>query len=113
MDSEIKISDFSVTPGARYRNEGPFSAEEFRVDHLIPAFNKAREEGGKLVVDLDGTVGYGTSFLEGVFGGLAREYGSKLVLETLSFLSEEEDYLVDDIIGYITDAHEVESGESK
>ncbi len=108
MDREnINISvaeNFSITPGPRYRDEGDFSGEEFRESIVVPAYNLAREEGKKLVVALDGTIGYGTSFLEEVFGGLARTYSAQEVLETLEILSDEEPYLKDDITGYIHDA---------
>ena len=74
----IKVKDFSKTPGSRYRNEGlkAYSGEEFREDFLEPLFLEALNENKKLLVDLDGTIGYGTSWLEEVFGGLARKHGS-------------------------------------
>ncbi len=108
MDGEnINISvaeDFSITPGPRYRDEGDFSGEECRESIVVPAYNSAREQGKKLVVNLDGTIGYGTSFLEEVFGGLARTYSTQEVLEILEIQSDEEPYLKDDITGYINDA---------
>ncbi len=107
MDNKIiKISiakDFSVTPGARYKKEGDFSGEEFRDKILEPAFLRAKKEGCKLVVDLDGTIGYGTSFLEEVFGGLARTQGPNEVFSVLEVLSTEEEYLKEDVLGYIKD----------
>lgn len=93
--------DFSTTPGSRYKKEGDFSGEQFFEDILDPAFIKAMAENKKILVDLDGTVGYGTSFLEEIFGGLARKYTSKKVLDTLEIKSDEEDYLKDDIDEYI------------
>jgi hypothetical protein len=58
-----------------------------------------------LLIDLDDAEGYATSFLEEAFGGLARKYGAKAVLELLSFKSEDEPLLVDEIILYINDAN--------
>ena len=107
MDSiKIRVCDFSKTPGSRYRDEGKkaHSGQEFREDILEPNFNIAIENNRKLFVDLDGTIGYGTSWLEEVFGGLARAYGKQKVLNLLEFKSEEEDYLIDDIKQYIKDA---------
>ena len=109
MDNRNVISiakSFSVTPGSRYRKEGPFSGEEFRDDILKPAFDKALEENKKLIVSLDGTLGYGTSFLEEAFGGLARIYNnSKKVMDNIEIISIEEPYLKDDVLEYIEKAN--------
>lgn len=99
----IKISkDFTDTPGARYRSESDFSGEEFREDMLEPKFLEAERNNEKLVVDLDGGYGYPTSFLEEAFGGLARQYSSEQVLNTLVFISNDEPSLIEEINGYIT-----------
>lgn len=71
--------DFSDTPSGRYRDDGPFSGEVFRDDHLVPAL----KENEKVYVDISGVEGYGSSFLEEVFGGLVR-----LRIYTKSELSE-------------------------
>lgn len=107
MDNRIiNIKDFSITPGSRYRDEGKksHSGQEFREDYLEPLFKEIIETDEKLIVNLDGTIGYGTSWLEEVFGGLARIYGKKLVSEKLIFISNEEPYLIDDLNEYIKDA---------
>lgn len=59
---------FSRFPGARFKRISEYSGEEFRDSLLIPALS----QDGKVIVDLDGVVGYGSSFLEEVFGGLVR-----------------------------------------
>lgn len=103
----IKISEeFSATPGARYRNEGKFSGEEFRDDILKIKYCEARQSGVKLVVDLDGGYGYPTSFLEEAFGGLARLYTPGEVMSTLEFISNDEPSLIDEIKRYILSANE-------
>lgn len=61
-------TDFSDTPSGRYRDDGPFSGEVFRDDLLVPAL----KENEKVCVDISGVEGYGSSFLEEVFGGLVR-----------------------------------------
>jgi hypothetical protein len=64
----IKVaSDFSDTPGGRYKRLGPASGEEFR-DRLV----KVLEAGNDLTIIVDGVEGYGSSFLEEAFGGLVR-----------------------------------------
>ena len=82
--------DFSETPNARYRAEGPDSGEEFRESLLEPKYILAINSNQKLIINLDGAYGYPTSFLEEAFGGLARKYGSAEVADTLEFISEDE-----------------------
>ena len=97
-------TEFSDVPGPRSRQEGEWSGEEFRERLLIPKFCEAEQAGEKLIVDLDGGCGYATSFLEEAFGGLARVYSPKRVLEVLEFKSTEEPYLVSDVREYIREA---------
>lgn len=99
----IIASDFSDTPGGRYRKDGEFSGEEFRDELLRPAF-ESLGTNAKLTIDLDGAYGYPVSFLEEAFGGLARQFGSDLVLKKLEFISNEEPSLIDQIRGHIRDA---------
>ncbi len=61
--------DYAKTPAGRYRDDGPFSGEKFREEWLIPALN----DGNDLIIDLNGTLGFGSSFLEEAFGGLVRK----------------------------------------
>jgi STAS-like domain of unknown function (DUF4325) len=110
VDQFIGLSvakDFSETPGPRSRDEGDFSGQQFLEEHLLPQFIKALQENKKLVVDLDGTEGYATSFLESSFGGLARKYDPAEVLRLINFKSDDEPFLIQEIIKYITDARQV------
>ncbi len=105
----VKIStDFSATPGARYQEEGDFSGEEFRENVLFPKFKNAKESGCKLRVDLDGTAGLGTSFLEESFGGLIRtnhvDYDE--LIKIIEFISDENPDYIDEINDYLRDAYE-------
>lgn len=111
-DIRIKIAtDFSRIPGARYPEEGDFSGKEFRVSVLYPALSKAIDLNVKLIVDLDGTAGLGTSFLEESFGGLIRE--NHVLYEnlknTLVIISNEDPDYKDEVNSYIDDAYEKES----
>lgn len=99
-------SQFSEVPGPRLIEEGAFSGEAFLDQQLRPAFLAAESDGATLMIDLDGTQGYATSFLEQAFGGLSREFGSTRVLKVLRFKSDEEPYLVEEITGYIGGADE-------
>lgn len=70
--------DFSKVPGGRFARLGPYSGEEFRKLHLVPALRAARKDNGRVTVILDGAAGYPASFLEEAFGGLIREEGFSL-----------------------------------
>jgi uncharacterized protein DUF4325 len=96
--------EFSETPGPRAREEGEHSGSAFLEDILRPAFVQAIRENSTLTIDLDGTEGYATSFLESAFGGLAREFGPDKVLKVIGFKSDDEPYLIREITRYIEDA---------
>lgn len=97
----INISEnFSKTPGARHRSDGDFSGQEFFEDILEKAFTKLTDDE-TLLVDLDGTDGYATSFLDEAFGALARKYTKEIVLSKITFKSEEEPYLIEEIKSYM------------
>lgn len=102
---EIKISvlkDFSESPGGRIPEEGPYSGQEFREKILLPALNSSAK---KIFIDLDGTDGYGSSFLEEAFGGLVRAgYSPEDLIGRIEFKSEDDDSVSDEIILYIKQA---------
>lgn len=50
-----------------------------------------------VLVLLDGTAGYATSFLEEAFGGLARIVGKSGVSEKVTVSSDEEPYLLEEV----------------
>ena len=101
----IRIAEeFANTPGSRNIDEGSFSGEEFLNSTLRPAFEKALHQKSKILIDLDNTEGYATSFLEEAFGGLARIFGSKIVMRVLEFKSLDEPLLIEEIITYIKEA---------
>jgi hypothetical protein len=99
----IRVLDFSEFPGPRNESIGVFSGERFREEVLLPAI---REYGiGEISIDLDGTAGYGSSFLEEAFGGLIRSGIG--YAETLSLCdritSNEDPSLIAEIKGYVTE----------
>lgn len=69
--TEIQYSiarHFSPTPGPRFSRQGPYSGESLRAKLV-----KLLDESDAIVtVDLDGTRGFGSSFLDEAFGGLVR-----------------------------------------
>ena len=90
--------DFSRYPAGRYLNDGPYSGQAFREKFLVPALSEKTE---KVIIELDGARGYGSSFLEEAFGGLVRAGFS--VDEALNRieLKSQDNSLIEEIKGYI------------
>ena len=97
----LRVTEFTGTPGPRKRIQGDFSGQQFLEEYLLPRFDEAVRLGVKLIVHLDGTEGYATSFLEEAFGGLARKRRGSRPLEILDIRSVEEPYLLKPIERYI------------
>lgn len=102
----INVIDFSEFPGPRYERLGPHSGEKFRDTVLLPALNSVPAED--ISVNLDGTAGYGSSFLEEAFGGLIRNGVSfdTAIKVCNNITSSEDESLIDEIRIYITEAAE-------
>lgn len=101
-DNNVQINiakDFSIYPGARYRNDGKFSGEEFYEVWLKPKFQEVWEDPQKtLILDLDGTFGYASSFISEVFMRLVRDFKDKEnIKKKLQFKSDDEPLLVNSI----------------
>lgn len=94
-------SNFSRFPSGRYKRNGDTSGEGFREKFLEGPLQR----GEHLVVDLDGTVGYGSSFLEEAFGGVVRHLRLKAdyILSHLTIKSTDPE-LVKEVQQYIVDA---------
>lgn len=102
--------DFTDSPGGRYREDGPKSGQEFRNDYIIPIFQKLKD-GEIIYINLDGCYGFPVSFLEEVFGGLARIYGKDEILKKIVWECKDEPNIEKDISEYIFNA--VKLGESE
>lgn len=102
----IVKNDFSSTPGPRRISEGDFSGELFRELCLEPKLKEAIEKNKILFIDLDGTSGFGTSFLEEGFGGLIRinKYSYEDIIAHIELKSDDEEYIKEDIMAYLEDA---------
>lgn len=71
MESRIQYAlaqSFSRRPGGRKRANGVHSGEEFREDVLLKLF----EAYDIVEIDLTGSAGYSTGFLDESFGGLVQ-----------------------------------------
>jgi hypothetical protein len=93
--------DFTKYPGFRYKQLGKGSGEEFFTNHLTPAFT----DYVKVVIKLDGTSGYGSSFLEEAFGSLVRDLklSPKDLRQRLVLISTDTSKIIE-IWQYIEDA---------
>lgn len=101
-DTTVNIAkDFTRYPAGRYKRNGKTSGEEFREKFLVPTL----AEGGTVRIELDGTIGYGSSFLEEAFGGLVRSLhvSSSQLLSRLE-LRTDNAALRQEIEQYINDA---------
>lgn len=94
--------DFSWSPAGRYKEYGGDTGEEFRDDVLYPAL----KNDDSVVVNLDGVIGYGSSFLEEAFGGLVREHHLTLeeLKKKLQFTTSEFPSVPSEIWEYIQEA---------
>ena len=91
--------DFGTEPAGRFPTDGEYCGEAFREKLLWPALSRYE----RVVVEMDGTEGYGSSFLEEAFGGLVRIHGcTPSDLRTrLSLVSHEDESLLGEIWEYI------------
>lgn len=89
--SVIKIlTQFSESPGPRYCRQGKWSGEQFYHDILNQAFGEAYQNNEELIVDIDGTDGYMSSFLDEAIGNLVYDFGMQIVIDKLIIISKEE-----------------------
>jgi len=96
-------NNFTRFPSGRYKRNGETSGEGFREKFLEGPLQR----GEHVTVDLDGTVGYGSSFLEEAFGGVVRSLRLKAdyVLSLLTIKSTDPE-LVNEVRQYIVEASE-------
>ena len=103
MKKIINIAkDFSRFPYGRLRKYHEKSGEVFREDVLLPLIKKYN----KIIIELDGTEGYGSSFLDESFAGLIRvnKLTKNEIIEKLEFISKQDPSLIDEINSYIEQA---------
>lgn len=105
MPSDFVINvgkQFNRFPAGRFLADGPWSGERFRDEVLAPAL----KGGARVVVELDDTLGYGSSFLEEAFGGLVRTgvLPSTELTRRIELLTEDESLRLE-ILSYIEEAN--------
>ncbi|MGO4708645.1 STAS-like domain-containing protein [Chryseobacterium sp. 2TAF14] len=90
--------DFSEYPGLRNCSLSDKSGEEFYHTMLNFSFYDAISSDEKLIVDLDLTSGYASSFLDEAFGNLVYDFTKELVMQYLDIISLEEPHWKDMLI---------------
>lgn len=113
---KIKVAEeFTEIPGARYESQGEFSGERFRESILYPKFIESLDKKEKLIVDLDGGYGYGSSFLEEAFGGLVRKLKKEknehyVDVKNIEIISDDNTAWIEKIATYIKEEIDSEKG---
>lgn len=109
----VKVRDYSEFPGPRKAITGPSSGEEFRETVLLKTIQSHPDD--IIVVDLDGTAGYGSSFLEESFGGLIRAGISFEKVNSICehIISDEDPSLIDEIKDYVSEAQELQKNNER
>ncbi|WP_157314880.1 STAS-like domain-containing protein [Chitinibacter sp. GC72] len=95
--------DFSPFAAGRYQTDGPCSGEAFRDLVLVPKLEQHKME--LVTVNLDGTLGLGSSFLEEAFGGLIRKGFKKDYLHSYLIIECKHQSYVDAAWSYIDGAN--------
>lgn len=95
-------SEWSKSPTGRYQSDGKSNATDFKKKFILNDLDAV----AVFVIDLDGTDGYGSSFLEEAFGGLVRDglISKADFNQKFTFKSEEDPSFVDEIFSYVNDA---------
>jgi|1185.fasta_scaffold404053_2 hypothetical protein len=65
------VNDFTDCPGGRLVIHGEYSGELFRDKYLKPAL----EGSDRVVLEMDGAIGFPSSFIDEVFGILSEQVG--------------------------------------
>jgi hypothetical protein len=87
---KLLIAEYSEYPGPRYCNQGSFSGEHFYHTALNESFGNAFLGDAILTIDLDGTAGYASSFLDEAFGSLIFDFSLAIVKDHLRIISKQE-----------------------
>lgn len=91
----VKVSDFTLVPGARYRKDGDGSAEAFFEDILKSNLETAISEKKIICIDFDGTWGYASSFISELARRISLEFTRDDVQNFIEFKSDDESMLID------------------
>lgn len=96
-------SDFTDSPGARYRNDGPYSGQEFYEDILKPKLDRAWHNEEILLIDFDNTLGYASSFISEVFLRISKDFKNAEKIKSKIKIKSEDDPFLEPAINQIID----------
>jgi len=94
----ISVADFATIPGARYRTDGDNSAQEFFEDVVkeIADAQLLNSSSGGIMIDLDYTRGYPSSFISELSKSMSINYKKvKKIKKRLIIKSEENPGLIE------------------
>jgi hypothetical protein len=105
MEHLVKIdlaADFSAHPFGRYPVHGPVNGQRFRNEVLVPALNRSKV----VLVDIDGTSGLSSSFLDEAFAGLVRmgAVPRETFFDRIQIKSMRDPTYIEDIAEYVGEA---------
>jgi hypothetical protein len=86
----INVTDFTEYPDVRYIDQDENSGEEYYYNVIQPNFELALSENKILIVDLDNTAGYASSFLDEAFGNLVYDFDFASIKKHLDIISTQE-----------------------
>jgi len=92
--AKIKVLDFDEFPGLRHCSISENSGEEYYHKVLNEAFKNAYKSNEILVIDLDGTDAYASSFLDEAFGNLVYDFTLANVSRLIEIISNDEPHWV-------------------
>jgi hypothetical protein len=91
----IRVADFTIAPGARYREDGDGSAQEFFEDFVAPAIVEDESNQNAFCIDFDGTYGYASSFISELAKDIKTTYGNEFIRNRLVIKSDDDLMLAD------------------
>lgn len=95
------VTQYSEYPGPRYSNQGDCSGEDFYHKKLNEAFAQVVLKNQLLTVNLDGTAGYASSFLDEAFGNLIFDFTLKKVKSKIKIISNQEPDWIEMIVNEV------------
>lgn len=79
--------EYTEYPGPRFRKQGENSGQAFYEDILKEKMEEVIDKKDILVLDLDGTAGYASSFLDEAIGNLVLQHSELVVKNHLEIIS--------------------------
>ena len=90
-------AQFTRMPGGSSRDHTPWSGDQFREEFLEPAVR----DGCCYHIDLTGTMGFSTAFLDASFGELTYQHGALELYRHFTLQCDDDPGLLDEIVDMI------------